>query len=137
MTAMNKKILVAIVAMIIGMTAFAQEYRMISISRRMLDVNTYINVAVCADAADNSKALVLLAHYSDGDGASIQIGLATPMSEAMTLYRRYTTMPMTSVDNIIMTDWSRNAAAYKYDEEGNWYTVQYNADDMLLGVNAR
>ena len=36
-----------------------------------------------------------------------------------------------------MTDWSRNAAAYKYDEEGNWYTVQYNADDMLLGVNAR
>lgn len=137
MTAMNKKILVAIVAMIIGMTAFAQEYRMISISRRMLDVDTYVNVAMCADATDQSKALVVLAHYSEGGNASIQVSLAVPMSEAMTLYRRYTTMPMTSVDNIIMTDWSRNAAAYKYDEEGNWYTVQYNADDMLLGVNAR
>src|SRR5574344_1629576 len=130
MTAMNKKIFVAIGAMIIGMTAFAQEYRMI-------DVDTYVNVAMCADATDQSKALVVLAHYSEGGNASIQIGLAVPMSEAMTLYRRYTTMPMTSVDNIIMTDWSRNAAAYKYDEEGNWYTVQYNADDMLLGVNAR
>lgn len=132
-----KKFIMMIMALAIGAMAFAQEYRMISISRRMLDVDTYINVAICADAADNSKALVVLAHYSEGGNASIQVGLAVPMSEAMTLYRRYTAMPMASVDNIIMTDWSRNASAYKYDEEGNWYTVQYNADDMLLGVNAR
>ena len=75
MTAMNKKILVAIVAMIIGMTAFAQDYRLVSINRRMLDVDTYINVGICSNKADPSKAAVAIVHKSDGDGASIEIDL--------------------------------------------------------------
>ena len=137
MTAMNRKIAMVAMMMIIGAMAFAADYRLVSINRRMLDVDTYINVGICSNKADPSKAAVAIVHKSDGDGASIEIDLLMPMSEAMTIYRRYVSMPQTSVDNIIMADWSRNAAAYTYTEEDNWYQVQYDADDVVLDANMR
>ena len=133
---MNKKITMIIMTMIIGAMAFATDYRLVSINRRMLDVDTYVNVAICANKADSSKACVAIVHKSD-EAASIEIDLLMPMSEAMTIYRRYTTMPQTCVDNIIMADWSRNAAAYLYTEEDNWYQVQYDADDVMLDSSMR
>src|SRR5574344_235570 len=132
-----KKLIMMIMALVIGAMAFAADYRLVKGSDRMLDLNSRVVVALCVHKTDSSKACVALLHQDDEGGVSIEIDLTTTTPQAMTLYRRYTAMPMTSVDNVIMTDWSRNAAAYKYDEEGNWYTVQYNADDMLLGVNAR
>ena len=132
MTAMNKKILVAIVAMIIGMTAFAQEYRQVKVSDRMLDLNSRVGVVLCVHKTDSSKACVVLIHQDDEGGVSIEIDLTTTTPQAMTLFKRYSNMPVQTVDNIIFADWSRNTAAYSYDESPNRYDITYNADDIVL-----
>jgi hypothetical protein len=138
MTAMNKKIITMVAAMMIGAMAFAADYRLVKVSDRMLDLNSRVVVAFCVNKTDSSKAGVALVHQDDEGGVSIEIDLTTTTPQAMTLFKRYSNMPVQTVDNIIFADWSRNTAAYYYHEEVNGYIVLYNAvDDMLLGVNAR
>ena len=132
MTAMNKKILVAIVAMIIGAMAFADDYRRVKESDRMLDLNSRVGVVLCVHKTDSSKACVVLIHQDDEGGVSIEIDLTTTTPQAMTLFKRYSNMPVQTVDNIIFADWSRNTAAYSYDESPNRYDIMYNADDIVL-----
>ena len=132
MTAMNKKIITMAAAMIIGMTAFAQEYRQVKMSDRMLDLNSRVYVVLCVHKTDSSKACVVLIHQDDEGGVSIEIDLTTTTPQAMTLFKRYSNMPVQTVDNIIFADWSRNTAAYSYDESPNRYDIMYNADDIVL-----
>lgn len=132
MTAMNKKIITMVAAMIIGMAAYAQEYRLVKDSDRMLDLNSRVYVALCVHKTDPSKACVALLHQDDEGGVSIEIDLTTTTPQAMTLFKRYSNMPVQTVDNIIFADWSRNTAAYKYDESPNRYDITYNADDIVL-----
>jgi hypothetical protein len=132
MTAMNKKIITMVAAMIIGAMSFAQEYRLVKGSDRMLDLNSRVYVAFCVHKTDSSKACVVLLHQDDEGGVSIEIDLTTTTPQAMTLFKRYSNMPVQSVDNIIFADWSRNTAAYSYDEDPNRYDIMYNADDIAL-----
>ena len=132
MTAMNKKIITMVAAMIIGAMAFAADYRLVKVSDRMLDLNSRVGVAFCVNKTDSSKACVALIHQDDEGGVSIEIDLATATPQAMTLFKRYSNMPMQTVDNIIFADWSRNTAAYSYDEDKNKYDIMYNADDIVL-----
>ena len=132
MTAMNKKLITMVAAMIIGAMSFAADYRVVKGSDRMLDLNSRVGVVLCVHKTDSSKACVALLHLDDEGGVSIEIDLTTTTPQAMTLFKRYSNMPVQTVDNIIFADWSRNTAAYSYDEDKNKYYIIYNADDIVL-----
>lgn len=125
---MNKKIIMMVVAMMIGVMVFASDYRLINTNHRLLDIDTYIIVSIYANKTDQSEACVAIIHKSDDDCASITYAFTGPMPEAMTWYKRYIAMPASSVDNIIMEDWSRHADEYTYTEEDNCYTILYDGD---------
>src|SRR5574344_1058095 len=127
-----KKLIMMIMALVIGAMAFAADYRLVKGSDRMLDLNSRVVVALCVHKTDSSKACVALLHQDDEGGVSIEIDLTTTTPQAMTLFKRYSNMPVQTVDNIIFADWSRNTAAYSYDEDPNKYDIMYDADDIVL-----
>src|SRR5574344_937644 len=127
-----KKLIMMIMALVIGAMAFAADYRLVKVSDRMLDLNSRVVVALCVHKTDSSKACVALLHQDDEGGVSIEIDLTTTTPQAMTLFKRYSNMPVQTVDNIIFADWSRNTAAYSYDEDPNKYDIMYDADDIVL-----
>ena len=132
MTAMSRKFAMIAMVMMFGAMAFAADYRLVKVSDRMLDLNSRVVVGLCVHKTDSSKACVALVHQDDEGGVSIEIDLITTTPQAMTLFKRYSNMPVQTVDNIIFADWSRNTAAYSYDEDKNKYYIMYNADDIVL-----
>ena len=132
MTAMSRKIAMVGMMMMVGAMSFAADYRVVKGSDRMLDLNSRVGVVLCVHKTDSSKACVALLHLDDEGGVSIEIDLTTTTPQAMTLFKRYSNMPVQTVDNIIFADWSRNTAAYSYDEDKNKYYIMYNADDIVL-----
>jgi hypothetical protein len=127
---MNKKVAMIAMVMMFGAMVFADnyrtDYRLINTNHRLLDYNTYIIVSIYVNKADSSKAYVAIVHKPDNVGASIEIMDVGPLENVMVWYKQYIAMPASSVDNIIMEDWSTNPEKYTYTEEDNCYARMYN-----------
>src|SRR5574344_640662 len=109
---MNKKVAMIAMVMMFGAMVFAYnyrtDYRLINTNHRLLDYNTYIIVSIYVNKADSSKAYMAMIHKPDDECASIEIIDVGPLEKVMVWYKQYITYPASTVDSIIMEDWSTN-----------------------------